>query len=157
MKYGKIGAALASLLILLIVVSPITENWTSSPEDGFPLSYYPMFAKQRDATEPVYHVVGMDAAGKRYNIPYNMVGTGGFNQIRRQIRKACRSGDGERLIERVSRKVAAASNSPYDELVDLRLIRGTYATEAYLMEGKRLPTKEKIYATDKISRYDPVK
>ena len=154
MTYGKAGAVLASLIVLLLVFSPVTQNWEKKPEDGFPLSYYPMFAKARDASEHIYHFVGFDAAGKRYDIPYDMVGAGGFNQIRRQIRKRCRSGEGAALIRKVGRRIAGSGKAPYDELVELRLIRGTYATEKYLLDNARLPHKEKIYATHKISRHD---
>ena len=157
MTYGKPGAALASLIALLFVFSPITENWADEPKDGFPFSYYPMFAKERGATEHVYHVIGLDSLGKRYDLPYQLAGSGGFNQVRRQIRKRARDGGGERLIRQVARRVGEREGKPYDDLVELRLIRGTYRTEEYLLHGDREPAKEKIYATHQITDDDSAK
>ena len=157
MTYGKPGAALASLILLLFVFAPVTQNWEAKPEDGFPFSYYPMFAKERGATEHVYHVIGLDGRGSSYDLPYQLAGSGGFNQVRRQIRKHARGGGGERLIEKVARRVAGRTEHPYDKLVELRLVRDTYTTEDYLLKGHRAPARQKIHVTHQLTKDDTTK
>src|SRR5262245_49850109 len=83
---GKRRAALLSLLMIGAVLWPIQENLRAKPRDNFPLSYYPMFSNKREAVETFYYMVGRDAKGTRYQIPYRSIGDGGGNQIRRQLR-----------------------------------------------------------------------
>ncbi|HXG83618.1 MAG TPA: hypothetical protein VNI84_06285 [Pyrinomonadaceae bacterium] len=66
---GKLLPALFSVLLLVLVLSPIVENWRAKPTDGFPLSHFPMFTSKRDKMESVTHLVGLDASGNRYVIP----------------------------------------------------------------------------------------
>ena len=69
------------------VFSPVAENWRDHPSDGFPLSYYPMFSRQRGEVYRQTHLVGVDAENNRILIPYRFAGAGGFNQVRRQINR----------------------------------------------------------------------
>src|SRR5262245_18946920 len=89
---GKYRAALLSMALIGAVLWPLHENWQSKPKDSFPLSYYPMFSNRRDVVETFYYVLGIDAEGKRYQIPYKMIGEGGSNQVRRQLRKIMNEG-----------------------------------------------------------------
>ena len=45
----------------------------------------------------MYYFVGYDSLQNRYKIPYKLIGTGGFNQVRRQLQKSARQGKGEQL------------------------------------------------------------
>ncbi len=40
----KARAGLFSLLAVLVVMSPVVQNWRPEPADNFPLSHYPMFS-----------------------------------------------------------------------------------------------------------------
>jgi hypothetical protein len=110
---GKYRAALASLVLIGAVLWPIHENWRKNPRDNFPLSYYPMFSARRDAVETFYYVLGRDAEGARYQIPAKMIGTGGGNQVRRQLRKIMNEGRAPELAQSVARKLARNDSPPW--------------------------------------------
>jgi hypothetical protein len=76
-----------SLVTVLVILAPIVQNRQPEPMDNFPLSYYPMFSAERSGPEQLTYLVGIDDRGNRLPIPYTLAGTGGMNQVRRQINK----------------------------------------------------------------------
>ena len=99
---GKTVATAISLFMLAIVFSPIKEHFRE-PRDDFPLSHYPMFTKRRDGDVTVTFLVGMDDKGRQYPIKYTYAGTGGFNQVRKQI-AACLSNGRIPRCDNISRR-----------------------------------------------------
>lgn len=142
----KNGAIAISIVIMLAVLWPIKENWARKPKDNFPLSYYPMFSKKRNATYSVDHIIGFDILGNRYNIPYKLIGTGGFNQVRRQVRKYARDGKGDLLLQKVAANILKSNLEPYRNLVKIELVKGKYHLEEYFMDQNKKPVKEKVYS-----------
>src|SRR5262245_41098893 len=95
---GKLTAVYVSLAMIGAVLWPIQQNWREKPVDNFPLSYYPMFSAKREATEAFHYLLGHDAQGARYIIPYQFAGSGGLNSVRRQIRRIVEDGRGPQLV-----------------------------------------------------------
>lgn len=124
--------ATAALVLagLLVVLSPVRHSWTSSPRDSFPLSYYPMFSARRRKTARVVHAVGVHADGTRTRLGYQLCGTGGFNQVRRQLVRAVADGRGEHLATEVARTLAAGAGGP-GEVVAVEVVTGTYRYAAW--------------------------
>lgn len=60
--------------------------------DSFPVSTYPMFSADRSGKVTVPHVLGLTATGQRRPLHYRHYGTGGLNQVRKQIARAIRQG-----------------------------------------------------------------
>jgi len=60
MNREKIIITSISILCMLVIASPILENWKDEPKDDFPLSYYPMFSKIRGETTIVSYLYGGD-------------------------------------------------------------------------------------------------
>src|ERR1041384_5564559 len=89
---GKLRAACFSLALIGSVLWPIQENWRRKPHDNFPLSYYPMFSSKRDAVETFYYLFGRDEQGVRHYIPHKIIGAGGGNSVRRQLRRNVNEG-----------------------------------------------------------------
>src|SRR5262245_64024289 len=89
---GQLLVMCSSFALIGAVLWPIHENWRDRPKDNFPLSYYPMFSSKRDAIETFYYVVGVDAEGKRYYVPYRWISEGGGNQVRHQLRRIIKAG-----------------------------------------------------------------
>lgn len=147
----KSKAAIFSIGFFLLVFSPVKENWKENPSDNFPLSYYPMFTKKRGATYKMYYLVGYDAQGGRHLIPYRLAGTGGFNQVRRQITKMSSSGKGDELIAKVAKRIAQQEDSTFKNLVRLELVRGTIQIDRYFSEEDYLPEQEEQIACQNLS------
>jgi len=141
---GKLLPALFSIFLILLVLSPIIENWRAKPTDGFPLSHFPMFTSKRDETANVTHLVGLDMNGNRYVIPHRFAGTGGMNQVRKQISKSARNKeDAPKLCQTVAEKVAQRRSERYSKIVKVVIVSGEYNLNDYFA-GAKNPVEEKI-------------
>lgn len=123
-------AATYSLALLGAVITPVRQNWRPKPrKDGFPLSYYPMFSARRPATTTVYSLVGVAADRTRVRLPYRIAGTGGLNQVRRQINRCVSEGRTEELCQRVARELIARNQqqrSLFSEIVSVDLVASKF-------------------------------
>ncbi|MEO0330912.1 MAG: hypothetical protein AAF223_04375 [Bacteroidota bacterium] len=140
-----------SILLLIVLLWPIQENWRKKPKDNFPLSYYPMFSHKRNTTYSMPYLVGYDSLQNRYFIPYQYAGTGGFNQVRRQMRQMVREDRHDELIERVAQQLGKTQRSPFDQLKRVDLVRGKYHFEDYFLHNQKAPISEKLLSTRKIT------
>ncbi|NJL74529.1 MAG: hypothetical protein HC892_05290 [Saprospiraceae bacterium] len=152
MIHSKFGALVFSMILIIILASPIKENWKAKPKDNFPLSYYPMFSKKRDTSYTLNYLVGFDANNKRHCIPYYMVSSGGMNQVRRQINKKCKEGESDKLAKKVARRIANSEKAPFDKLEKVVVMEGTYHLEDYFLADRKAPLKEKIISTQIVDR-----
>ena len=150
MKLSKNQVAAVSLIVLALVLFPIKENWVADPKDSFPLSYYPMFSKKRDSTYGVYQVVGYDTTGTRVEIPYKLVGTGGFNQVRRQIKKAREKGRTVPFLKKAAAQIKKKDKALYQGLIRLELVKGYYHLENYFLKDDILPVLERNIGSLKV-------
>ncbi len=150
MKLSKTRAAVFSIAISAVVLSPIVQNWVEKPKDSFPLSYYPMFAKKRSENYGLHYVVGQDTLGRRTRIHYKLAGTGGFNQVRRQINKARKKQGGVPFLEKVANNLSKKESDLYGRLVSLELVKGYYPLEGYFLNNDTIPVLERKIATYKI-------
>ena len=141
------GWSLAALTLV-----PLRAHWTESPQDNFPLSHYPMFSAKRDSLYSVFHYVGLDREGRQHNLPYGLAGSGGFNQIRRQIRKTARSPQANLAARQVADRVARSAQLAHLDLVTVMLVRHRYRFHAYFPEADTAPVQERVYATVRIPR-----
>jgi hypothetical protein len=82
-------AAVFSAALLAAVLSPLLQYRRPLAErvDGFPLSWYPMFSAKRRRRMSVTHAVGVTADGSRHFLPFETLGPGGVNQVRRQLHR----------------------------------------------------------------------
>lgn len=152
MHYSKPLAVLLSVGLLLLIASPIRENFQTKPKDGFPLSYYPMFSLKRDTHYTVRYVVGYDDAGKQHIIPYQLLGTGGFNQVRRQVNKRCKQGKAHKLARTAAKRIARQTVPPYTELAYVEVIKGDFHLDNFFLIHDRTPVSAKVLATEVIER-----
>lgn len=125
---------------LLVLLSPILENWKTKPVDSFPLSYYPMFSHRRESTFQGDSIVGI-----RQVLPYRVVGTGGFNQVRRQVRAKVKAGQGEDLCTQVAARLSRSKDAALREVRSVEVLRATHNVDAFFA-GDRTPLKSKVYA-----------
>jgi hypothetical protein len=130
-----------SVVLLLLVTSPVAENWKDTPEDDFPLSYYPMFSTDRADRQRVTYLVRRDAAGGGTLLPYWYAGAGGMNQVRRQITKLANDGGAQRLCRKVAARAAQDGGGPGT----IEVVTGTFRLSAFFA-GDRLPASEAVRA-----------
>lgn len=152
MHHPKQVAGIFSLLMIMAVCSPVVQNWRAEPHDGFPLSYYPMFSHKRTAEYSINYFVGLDAAGGRHYITYELIGSGGFNQVRRQVNKMIRQKKGDELLGKVAQRVIKSKKYPYRQLDSVLLVKGVFHFETYFEQGRKAPIKEKIICGINIER-----
>ncbi len=143
-----------SLALLIAVLLPIRENWKATPVDGFPFSYFPMFSLERGETYQVTHLVGFDARDQRTLIHHSFAGTGGFNQVRRQIRKKVQNGKAEGLCRSVARRVAASPEAPIAGVNRIQIVTGEYKINEFFA-GNRAPVNETVHANCPVERSNP--
>jgi len=144
-------ASLFSIVMICTVLSPILENWRSKPKDSFPLSYFPMFSRKRSETVRVTYVVGFNARGERHLIPHRFAGTGGFNQVRKQISKVARKGDADKQCEAIVERIALRRNAPFADLVSVQIVTGEYKLADYFAADKK-PLQESVHAACEVER-----
>ncbi len=132
--------------VLLAVASPIVQNWRDEPQDDFPLSYYPMFSKERGETTSVTYIVGVDAAGRRRPIPSHYAFSGGMNQARKQLRRVRHD---KRRVDALCRLVAAriaGSGLPENAGIERVYIATVEIHLDDFFRGRREPKKETVHA-----------
>ncbi len=148
-NYKKRWARWIALLVALIVLSPLVQNWREKPADSFPLSYYPMFSEKRDPEQKVTHFIGIDPSGARQNLRYSLAGQGGLNQLRKQIRKKVSDMEADELCLQVASGVN--KRKKLRAITEVRIVTGTYNMYDYF-SGQRSPLKERIHATCEVGR-----
>ena len=67
----------------------------------------PMFSTDRKGRVTVPHVIGLTADGHRVPLHYRHYGTGGLNQVRKQIARGVRRGDAAEIAQRYADSLAA--------------------------------------------------
>ncbi len=144
-------AAGMSAAFLSTVLWPIAQNWRAEKEDGFPLSYYPMFSVKRKKRYRVTHLAGRTANGARVTIPYGYAGTGGLNQVRRQLRRTALEGGAESLCRAVAAKMGRRGHPSLAAVVEVELVTGEYRLDDYL-RGSTDPVRVTVHASCPVGR-----
>ena len=137
-------AAAFSLLMALAVLSPVVQNWRDDPDDGFPLSYYPMFTKVRGETTRITFGEIVSSSGDVSPVRYSHMGRGGLNQVRRQIKRLVRRGQADELCGVIASRLSQRDR--YSDAVTFRLVTGEFHIHDY-MKGSTDPVSREIRAS----------
>ena len=129
-RYSRPLATAFSLLLVLALLSPVIQNWRQDPEDGFPLSYYPMFTTVRGETTKITFVETVDRAGEIHPVRYSHAGRGGFNQVRRQIKRMVRTDRADEMCELVASRLATRKR--YAGAQTVRFVTGEFHINDYM-------------------------
>jgi hypothetical protein len=138
----KLLAVLLSLLMMATVLLPVTENWQHKPADSFPLSYYPMFSQARNGKTSLTYLVGVDKEGNTHRISYHRAGTGGFNQVRKQIAKRA-SRNPQKLCKDIAFAVANRNKKPEILIDTVKIVKGSFAFDRFFAAGEQTPERRK--------------
>lgn len=135
-----------SVAVCAAILLPIGQNWAEDPRDGFPLSYYPMFTDERNGTTKLYHLVAIDEAGVRHPVPYRTIGTGGFNQVRRQTRRLMRDDGAEALCREVAERITEENRPATDDWIEVRAVVAHYDFDRFFA-GDLNPREEEVWGS----------
>src|SRR5262249_36970209 len=133
---GNRWGALLSVTMLGAVFWPIQQNWRETPQDSFPLSYYPMFSQKREPTQSFHSVVGRDAQGTRHCIARRWIGQGGHNQVRKQLRRIINEGRAHELAQSIAKRLARETEEPWSQIVSVSVVSGQYVMDDFF-RGKK--------------------
>lgn len=125
-------------LLLTAVAAPVLRHRRPGAADDFPLSHYPMFSAKRRRHGRVVHVVVDDADGS-HPLGYRRLGTGGFNQVRRQLTRRAATPEGAaRLASEVLARLEPTRRTPIDRV---RVVRSTFEFDRFFA-GDREPKRQ---------------
>lgn len=139
------GTTLLSVVTLIAVLSPILQNFADKPIDGFPLSYFPMFTAVREGRTTLTHPVGFYPDGTSVDLNYRVAGSGGMNQVRRQIRERVKNGEASDLCREIAQSVRTRWMDDYPGIVEVAIVRDRFFIEEFFA-GNREPYERKVRA-----------
>jgi len=145
----RASAAGLAVAIVAAVVAPVVQNFRIKPHDSFPLSHYPMFSAARGEVVEVTHLDGCTSGGERVVLRCSLLGPGGTNQHRKQIRRIANRRHPERTTDRVARRVGKQTG--YANVVSVRLVTCSDRLADWF-GGRLVPHSEIVHAVSTIHR-----
>lgn len=138
------------VVTVLAVLTPLNPDWRGRQKDSFPLSWYPMFSKERPEHETPLYAVGLREDGSRAYLDVSLWTTGGFNQGREMLADAVREGTSRR--QEFCARIAKAAAKKRKKVVEVRLVRGTFDRRRFFVDGDHQPLREKVLASCPVER-----
>ncbi len=143
MQWGRAWAWSVVVVATLATASPIVPALRGHKGDGFPLSWFPMFSRERPDLERPTYVVGDTADGGRVKVDVTFWATGGFNQGRNALVATIQKGGAKDLCAKVAKRVATRGRPEHADVTQIRIVRGTYDREVFF-GGDRTPIRESL-------------
>ncbi|NLT25971.1 MAG: hypothetical protein GXX90_04885 [Microbacteriaceae bacterium] len=150
LRLGALAGFAAVLLApLRHYVGPMKRVTEAKIEhDSFPLSTYPMFSADRRGRIVIPHVVGFTADGERVIPHYRHYGSGGHNQVRKQLARDVRQGRAVEVAQRYADSLAAADRERRGgeaAILRVAVVRARYVFDDWFA-GDRAPQAESVHA-----------
>lgn len=130
-------------LVALGALGAVLWPLRSGARDSFPLSTYPMFAKER-GTPVLFAVVATTQDGKEQSIPPELVASGEVLQTKVLIQRTVERG-GAAVQELCERTAAKLAREPGAELTAVEIVRRRYDPIAYFESGPAPIERELIF------------
>lgn len=111
--------------------------------DSFPISTYPMFSADRGGQIVIPYVLGQTVDGERVNLHYRWFGTGGSNQVRKQVARAVREGRAAEVAQQYADALAARPTK--HQIVEVLVARSRFIFAEYF-SGNTTAFAENIHA-----------
>jgi len=147
----KSFAGVFSVVVIVLVLLPLSQNLRSQPRDCFPFSYYPMFSARRSEVVTLRFLVATDKHGKQTPLPYWVLGRGGMNQIRKQITRAVKNGEANSLCRKVALNVGQRKSRRYTSATKVTVVTAKFRLSDYV-RGEGKPTSWSVEAESPIRR-----
>lgn len=128
------------------VLTPLVPEWRGRNGDSFPLSWYPMFAKERPALEKPTYVYGRTQAGERRKIDVSWWTSGGFNQGRNMLTKTVAAGEEptRAFCEKLAKKVVKKKGEEWAAVTHVVIARAKFDRERFFALNDREPLGERV-------------
>lgn len=150
MSEGRVGAAVFGATMIVAVAAPVLHNVRRArARDSFPLSHYPMFSAARGDCVDVTQLFGATTSG-RVLLPCRLLGPGGMNQHRKQLRRAATRQRPERVTERVARRIS--TNDAWAHVQTVQLVTCRYRLDHWF-DGCPTPVAETVHAATVVARH----
>jgi len=124
-------AAAASIALIVAVVSPVVRD---PSDDGFPLSTYPMFARERGRQAELGYPIGRTAGGARRVLEPRFAGTTEVLQALMVVDRALATGEAGALCGRIAQRVAG--DAGYRDIVAIEIVTATHDAVDYLARDR---------------------
>ncbi|MCX4241820.1 hypothetical protein [Paraliomyxa miuraensis] len=147
---ARLWALSWSVGLLLAVLWPILRD---PPRDGFPLSNYPMFSRDRRSAEAeIPHVVGWSREGRHRPVPPELLGTAEVMQAHQTVHVAIRRGRASALCQSTAEHVRR--DPAHADLEHLEVRTDTYDALTYF-SGDTKPRATRIHARCSVEEGTP--
>lgn len=116
--------------------------------DSFPISTYPMFSADRKGRVTIPHVIGITSDWQRIPLHYRHYGTGGLNQVRKQLARGIRRGDAARIAQRYADSLVISPRRNETNVVRVLVVRSRFRFDEYFSTtaASHQPFRETIHA-----------
>lgn len=153
MDPARAWAALVIVVACLGTASPLVPELRGRKGDSFPLSWFPMFAKERPDVETPTYVFGVTDAEKRVKVDVSFWTSGGFNQGRNELTTTVKAGPDRlfELCEKIAQRVVKKNRKEHRKVTEVRVARAKFDRERYFT-GDTSPTDERILTTCRVIR-----
>ncbi len=134
---------LAFLVVVAISIAVLLPAVRGFSNDGFPLSTYSMFSRDRGRISTVHTVVGLDPDGRPHRLSPDLIG--GSDEIvlaAAEVSRAVREGKTRALCAAVAQRVAARAHS----YPVVQVVSETYDSVAYF-QGEKQPRHTQVHAS----------
>lgn len=151
---AKIPALVVMLVASIAVITPLNPDWRGRNDDSFPLSWYPMFAKERPDLERPTYVIATGPDKQRQKLDVQWWTHGGFNQGRNMLTELVKAGPDalDRFCTRLAKKVSKKKGDDWAELTAVKVVVGQYDRRTFFQEGDRRPLREKVVYACEVPR-----
>lgn len=128
---GRLFSYAFGALVLGAVLSPALRTFT---DDSYPLSTYPMFARERSSV-CLTRVLAVDAREQSRAVPPVLIASGEITQAQTAVRVAMREDPHRRreFCAQIASRVAG--NASFSEATRLEIVSECYRPVAYFLEG----------------------
>lgn len=151
MQISRMWAWVMVIVATLATASPLVPQLRGHKGDSFPLSWFPMFAKERPAVESPTYVVGTTESGDRVKVDVSFWTSGGFNQGRNMLTTEVKRKRADAMCATIAKSVARRGRGVHKRVVELWIVRGTY-DRARFFGGDEAPITEKLIARCPVNR-----
>jgi len=144
--------AFARLVCVAFVAATASKAFVSPNDDGFPLSTYPMFSRNRVRHVDVAHVVAIDHLGHATPVPPRLVANDEVMQAAMTVRRALRSGPGSALslCQAIARRMAEHDPERASAVVRLEVRTSRFDAIDYFSTSTK-PLETAVGATCELS------
>ncbi|MCU0227904.1 MAG: hypothetical protein MUF01_09730 [Bryobacterales bacterium] len=150
-RQSKRIPALLTTMLMVVLLSPLAENWKATPQDSFPLSYFPMFSHRRADTYVGNALMGVDQEGNRSILSYRLAGDGGFNQVRRQLAANVKAKRADDVCQQVAARVAQSGRGSLSRIASVQVVTQKHHINRFFAHQES-QLSEKFHATCAVPR-----